>query len=972
MLSFVRRVLGRGMFNLFFLIPLVIILEIPVFMAGAGLATYLVYSRNLPEIPELATYQPRTVSTFYSDNDTVIGVFFKQKRFVVDLEEIPPHVRNAFLAAEDSRFFEHSGVDWHRVAGATVQNLKAMRIVSGASTITMQVIRNLFLTKARKLSRKINEILLAPKVEELWGKKKILYIYLNEIYLGEGCYGVEAASRGYFGKTSKDLTIAEAALIAGLVASPARYNPFKSEKLARRRQMTVLGRMRGKGFIDDAAYNTAVEQKLVIKRNETQPIDLVPDFTEEVRRYIVRKYGEDKLYNEGLKVFTTCRVDYQDMAHKALERGLKEIKARQKNLAILRTIPYDKISERLARRSTPDLKEQKVYQGVVVKVVRRKQEVDLHVALSKRLKGRVRLPRSKAKPYRVGQVLALRFDKFVEETPFFTPDNDPKLQGALVCIENRTGYVRALLGGSSKERFRFNRATQAKRPPGSAFKPVIYAVALEQKSYSPATILVDEPVEIELENKDEELWSPKNAGGDFLGPISMRSALELSRNICTIKLLMDVGFDPVISMARKMGIKAGLGRNLSLSLGTSEMSLFELTSAYTVFPNSGVYVEPVLVKRIEDRFGNVLEDNTDLTVLTSAEIPHPVPREEFKEYVADQLQEQDLDDENDAQPAPSSDETGAPSEDSPENEKPPSSRTVQAAMSPQTAYIMTSLLQGVVRSGTGARMRRILKRKDLAGKTGTTNNAEDTWFVGFSPKFTAGVWIGYDERRPLGRGEGGGRAALPVWGYFMKDILKGVRAKEFPVPPGIAFEQMSTYVGNRKEGYFPGEVTEPVYNRFAGLTLVMSPLDPPESLQDYRPQGEEYSQEMQGYPPGDPYQQDTSTGVYPGQPAHATPVHPMDGRNLFPQQSTRPQRVPPQAHAPGPPREGRWNQQAAPRQPATEHYRPQPAPPPRPEYQTQDGSRAEGDEQRPQDFELPQLPDFDSQPGVAPYYPRNR
>ena len=424
--------------------------------------------------------------------------------------------------------------------------------------------------------------------------------------------------------------MAEAALIAGLVAGPATFNPFKNEGIARQKQATVLARMLRAGFISEEEYQQAKVEPLQIKRGATRPFDLVPDFAEAVRRYIISKYGEDKLYNEGLKVFTTCRIDYQRKALEAMEKGLAEVRGRQKHLAILRTVPQEEIPDLLQKRSTPELQEGKIYQGVVVKVVTRKnKEIELQVALSKRLRGIVRVNEPHA-VYKVGHVLALRFGGFVDETPLFLPDNDPKLQGALVAIENRTGYVRALVGGASGEHFQFNRATQGKRQPGSSFKPIIYSVAIEEKSYSPATIIVDEPIEVELEEREDEIWEPRNAGGNFLGPLSLRRALELSRNICTIKILMDVGFDPVIQMAKRMGITTPLGRNLSLSLGTSEVSLFQLTSAYTVFPNSGIHVEPVLVKRIEDRYGNVLEDNTEIPLLDDSEIPRPVPREEFR------------------------------------------------------------------------------------------------------------------------------------------------------------------------------------------------------------------------------------------------------------------------------------------------------------------------------------------------------
>ncbi len=843
-----KHTIRKGLFTLFFLVPLMILVQIPVFLAGVGLATYLVFSKDLPEVPVLMSYQPKTVSTFFADDGTVIGVFSKEKRFVVDTDQIPPHVVNAFVAAEDARFFDHPGVDWIGFLRAAWVNVKARGKRQGGSTITMQVTRNFLLTKERTIPRKIKEIILALRLDKAWGKQKVLYIYLNEIYLGDGCYGVEAAARGYFGKPVEHLTVAEAALIAGLVPSPSQWNPFKSEQAARHRQAYVLSRMLHNSFITEEEYQKAKAEVLQFKKEPTRPFDLAPDFTEAVRRYIVENYGEEKLYNEGLKVFTTCRVDFQRKALESLEKGVEELRTRQKHLAILRTVPVNEISELISGRKIPELIEGRVYQGAVVKVTTLKnKEVELHVALSKQLPGRVRLAPG-ASPYRAGHVLALRFDKFMDNVAYFAVDNNPKLQGAFVCIENRTGYVRALVGGVTGELFQFNRATQARRQPGSAFKPVIYSVALEQKSYSPATVIIDEPTEVVLDaGRDSEKWEPRNAGGDFLGPLSLRRSLELSRNICTIKLLMDVSFDPVIKTARKMGIASPLGRNLSLSLGTSEVSLLELTSAFTVFPNSGIHVSPVLVKRIEDRFGNVLEDNTEIPLLEDGEIPRPVPREEMRELLAvDPATESTYEDDEDEDEPPRP-VAGAPytSRERPltfKDKSHPSaaqsarrSARVQAALSPQTAYIMTSLLHGGVTHGTGARLSNYLKRKDLAGKTGTTNNAEDAWFIGFSPDFTAGAWVGFDDKRPLGRREEGARAALPIWGYFMQDILGNRPEKEFPVPPDIVFQEMVTFSGNSKEGFRPMMVKEPVYKPFAGKTLVLSPLDSPQTLASYVP-----------------------------------------------------------------------------------------------------------------------------------------
>jgi penicillin-binding protein 1A len=372
------------------------------------------------------------------------------------------------------------------------------------------------------------------------------------------------------------------------------------------------------------------------------------------------------------------------------------------------------------------------------------------------------------------------------------------------------------------------------------------------------------------------------------------------------------------------------------------------------------------VKRIEDRFGNVLEDNTDLPVLDASEIPHPIPPEGFKEIAMEDLQEQDVDDDAENGNTPVVQDMSQSDHGSSTSDKKRSSRTVRAAMSPQTAYIMTSLLQGVVQRGTGAGLRRIVNRKDLAGKTGTTNNAEDAWFVGFSPGFTTGVWVGFDEKRPLGRREGGGKAALPIWGYFMKDVLKGMPVKEFPVPPDISFEEMSTYVGNSKNGFFPGTVTEPVYSRTVGLTRVTSPLDE-ELLRNYSPAVPGYyDPQAQAYvPPGQVQYGPGGTPIYSTPPPQATPVHPVAGRDFLPGQ-TAPTTVPP-----GPAPATRWNQPPGLVQPPT-RYPQQPVPPPVYEDQADDDPDAADDPQQSAEVELPQLPDFDSQPGVAPYFPGSR
>ncbi len=831
--------------------PVLIVLSAVTFISGGVLGAITGYADKLPEIPELANYRPKTVSTFYSDRGTVIGVFYKQKRFVVDLNRIPHHVSHAFVAAEDHRFFQHRGVDWKGIARAVYKNALALKVQQGASTITQQVARHVLLSKDKKISRKIKEMLLAWKIERLWGKQKILHVYLNEIYLGDHCYGVEAASRNYFDKHVEQLNVAEAALLAGIVPSPSKYNPFKNRKMSIIKQRLVLENMLKTGVINEVEYKKALNRKLKFRTRVDRPFDVVPDFTEAVRRYVIENYGELRLYQEGLQVYTTCRLNDQHRAFNALKKGLDEIKDREKRHVVLRKIEKKDMAGFLAGRSAPKLSTGHEYQGLVTRVVHSPKQTRLHVSLNKRVHGYVDLPK-RTSAYSVGHLLALTFEKYERDMPLFVRAEDPPLQGAIVCIENGTGFVRALVGGSSRDHFQFNRATQARRQPGSAFKPIIYAAALEQFGYTPATVIVDEPVVIELKGREEE-WSPNNADRSFLGPISLRRALEDSRNICTVKILMDLGFDPVIRLARRMGIRSKLERNLSLCLGTSETSLFDLTSAYTVFPNGGVYLEPVLVKKIEDRYGNILEDNTRIMRLDKGFLPVPSLREKSGKVAvtpyslkalgkvqAPKVECPTPDDPINAWPADK--DSGRPAN----AKKPtPSSRTQHVpitcppapprverpALSAQTAYIMTSLLQGVVRRGTGSRLSKYINRRDLCGKTGTTDNSEDAWFIGYNRRYTTGVWVGFDDNRPLGRKETGARAALPVWGYFMDGMLHGVPQDKYPVPENLVRRRMHTVIADRATGPFLGAAVEPVYAPLSGRTLAVSPLDSLEAVQ---------------------------------------------------------------------------------------------------------------------------------------------
>ncbi len=776
---------------------------------GGAIGAYLSFSADLPAIPDLRAYRPKTVSTFYAEDGTVIGVFYKEKRFPIPIDSMPRHVIEAFLAAEDARFFSHPGVDWVGIIRAGVKNVGAGNFSQGGSTITQQVTRNFMLTKEKTIGRKIREAILAFRLEKTLSKKEILWLYLNEIYLGRGAYGVEAAARTYFGKTTDGLSIGEAAFLAGLVANPNKGSSNGSLAYAFRRQEFVLDRMVVNGFITEEDRREASAHPPKFRENLPNPYQRAPYFTEAVRKYIAEKYGEKRLYNEGLQVWTTCDLSLQKTAEEVLLQGAESWERRQGRPAgLMGRLRAAEAGIFLRDPADHEYRVGDVVQALVIrnhtdrkgnkKKRTRSATQDCTLALQGDVEFRMEL-RSRI-PYRPHDVVLFRVVAIDGGNLTLEQRTLPPIEGALVSIENRTGYVRTLVGGLSFERSSFNRATQAMRQPGSAFKPFVYAAALQWGGYGPETVILDEPIAVALSPREAE-WIPMNSDGRFMGAVSVRQALALSRNIAAVKVMMDVGIDTTVRMAQNMGIRSPLRKNLSLCLGASEVTPLELTAAYTVFPNLGVRLTPVLVKKVVDRFGNVLEDNT-VNPLNVAEValastpmdfvnpggqaPRPFEEQEFR------------------QPFPSQEQPGLPREQIPEaipiaSSPADSGRTIDALMysasglpperavlSPQTAYLMTSLLHETCVSGTAASVAR-MGRRDLAGKTGTTDDCSDAWFVGFSPEYTTGVWLGFDTKTSLGRREYGNTAALPVWKAFMKEALGGHRTVGYPIPPGVVF-----------------------------------------------------------------------------------------------------------------------------------------------------------------------------------------
>ncbi len=711
---------------------------------------YFYLSKNLPKIATLKDYRPPVITTVFSDDNRKIAEFFKERRIVIPLSQMSLMLKNAFIAAEDARFYNHKGIDVLSIIRAFFKNIEAGAIVQGGSTITQQVAKSFFLTPQKSYVRKIKEAILAYRIDRKFTKEEILFLYLNQIYLGHGAYGVEAASENYFGKSAQGLNLAECAILAGLPQAPSRYSPFRHPQRAKQRQIYVLNRMVGEGYITNLQTTEAINRVLDIKPRRNLYIEEVPVYTEHIRRYIAKTYGNDILYEGGLKIYAAVNVEMQKIARQEIENGLNALDKRQGYRGPIEHLPPEAIeSFSKALQDELDmspLEDGRIANGVVIEVNDKNNTVT--VRMGKAL-GVIRIDdmRWARKPnlevayyearvnhpgevLKVGDVIQVRVKQKIFNTDrwWLALEQTPKVQAALLCIESETGYVKVMLGGRDFRESQFNRAVQSRRQPGSAFKPIIYASALD-KGFTPATTIIDSPIVYQDINHDFT-WKPKNYKEKFYGPTLFRDALAKSRNVVTIKILKDVGIDYAIDYARKLGITSNLNRDLSIALGSSGVSLLELVRAYSVFNNLGYLVNPVFITKILDRDGNVIEE---------------------AELVREKVIEE------------------------------------------STAYIMTSLLEGVVKHGTGRRV--LALKRPVAGKTGTTNNLHDAWFAGYSPRYTTGTWVGFDDETSLGKGETGSRAASPIWLGFMQKILAGKSVRVFQVPEGVVFSNIDAETG---------------------------------------------------------------------------------------------------------------------------------------------------------------------------------
>lgn len=769
----------------------VVLLTVGIIGFGTLIGAYKAILQNLPSIESLEEFEPPVTTYILADNGEIIGQFATERRVEITYDEIPPVLLNAIIATEDPRFFKHHGVDFLGILRAIKEDIRLHQRpgrLHGGSTISQQLARELFLHRRQTLRRKLKEAVLAIRIERKYSKREILTIYCNQFNLGHGAYGVEAASQLYFGKHVSDLDLTEAAMIAGILRGPSLYSPYRRPDLMMRRRNHVLRRMSEEGFISKEEASEAMKEPLGVLPLHRSNSDFAAYFKEEVRKYLEKTYGVNALYGGGLRVYTTLNIKYQQYAEEALLRQLRVLDKRagwrndKRNLVeegIEDLEEYEGLELKGWLKSS--MEEDSFVDAVVLDVQSNQAEVKLKDyigVLSNRNIDWTKTKNLKSLIKR-GDVIQVKITKFDPETGELQAvlDQEPQIEGSFLAIIPQTGQIKAMVGGYSFERSQWNRATQAARQSGSVIKPILYTAALEN-GFTPASRIVDEPTEF-IDPWAEEPYAPLNYDRKFKGAVTVRMGLEQSRNIVTAKLLEYISPQTGVEYCRRFGITSPVYPYLSLALGAFEVSLLEMVSAFTVFPNQGTRVHPYFITRIEDKNGNILEEA--------------------------QVRQDEV-------------------------------------ISPQIAYIMTSMMKGVLERGTGWPAAPLLKDKDLAGKTGTTDEYTDAWFIGFSPSLCAGVWIGHDSpKNSIGERQTGMVAAQPVWIEFFQKIIEDEKnaaaevgeeyeREEFKTPANLSFVEIDRKTGLLaspiclwpfREVFLPG--TEP--SRFCTLEDHLLTLD---------------------------------------------------------------------------------------------------------------------------------------------------
>ena len=729
----------------------ILILSFGLLSAFSILAVLWAFSNNLPDYKFLKSYKPSVSSKVYSGDGELVNNFSTEKRIFVPYNAISEKVINSFLSAEDKNFYSHPGVDAKGVMRAVINNISniaSSRRLEGASTITQQVAKNFLLTNEVSLNRKIKEAILAFRIERTLSKERILELYLNQIYLGGGAYGVASASLEYFDKSISELNYDETALLAALPKAPSRYNPYKDIVLAKFRRDLVLKNLYENNYINKIQYEKFINKKITLKKRKKTFTEDTSYYVEDIRKNVVNQLGFDKVYKQGLNISTPINLSLQKIAIKSLREGL---------------ISYDK---RKGWRG-PLLREEKItnWKNKLNKfrlensinwnlaIIKKINKFSIEIETEKNFSGIIKYENISWIKKEFNEILNVGDVVYVENlnNNIFALRQLPLANGGIVVMDPFTGRVLALSGGFSFKKSEFNRATQALRQPGSAFKPFIYALALEN-GYTPSTLILDAPLVLE-QGYDLKMWKPENYGKKFYGPSTLRMGLEKSRNLMTVRIAQDLGLKKIVNFSKQLGIYDDPSELLSISLGSAETTLLKLTSAYSSFINGGKLVKPIMIDRIQDSEGNTIFNNEKRKCINCNQISllsknYPEIEDEFLQI-----------------------------------------------FSPQTAYQMTSILEGTVQNGTGRNLKDL--NLDLAGKTGTTNGNTDTWFIGFTSKLAIGVYVGSDNPKSLGRYETGAKTALPIFKSFVKNAVKKKDARPFKVADNILMRVIDPITGEK-------------------------------------------------------------------------------------------------------------------------------------------------------------------------------
>ena len=732
-------------------------------------STLWYFSVGLPDYKKLSKYQPPISSRVYSENSKLIAEYALEKRLFIPFESIPDKVVNAFLSAEDKNFFSHPGIDARGILRAILKNIKNIsqsKRLEGASTITQQVAKNFLLTNEVSMKRKIKEAILAFRIERAYTKERILELYLNQIYLGQGAYGIAAASLEYFDKSIKKLNYSEAALLAALPKAPSKYNPYKYPEVAKFRRNLVLENLEENKFISKKDSIKFKESKLKLKKRKIEIINEANSYTEEVRRTVKDIYGFKKLYSQGLSISTPLKINYQIQALKSLRKGIEDYDRRRGWRGEITNRIKNKNWKKIISNYTLDptlnwhlaeiisVSENKVKFEIIDKNVKENKGILNY----KNYKWSIPKKKITKDIHKTGDIIFVK-----KENNVWLLKQYPKVNGGIVVLDPFTGDILALVGGFNFRKSEFNRVTQAKRQPGSAFKPIVYAAALE-KGFAPNSIILDAPF-VESQGVGLKNWKPENYGKKFYGPSTLRKGIEYSRNLMTVRIAKILGLEEILNLSKKLNIYEEIPELLSVSLGAAETSLISLTSAYAPFVNGGKKINPKLISRIQDRRGKTIF------------------REKSKKCVGCDKFINDK-----------------------ENEFPKIENNSEKVISEETAYQMTSILQGVVERGTAKKLRSL--KVPIAGKTGTTNDNYDAWFIGFSSNLVVGVYIGYDNPKTLGKFETGSKVALPIFKDFVEKALYRDDFKEFQIPENIYLTSLNYDTGIKSETEDKNVITE--------------------------------------------------------------------------------------------------------------------------------------------------------------------